>query len=67
MCSKATRGRDTLDGGQGDDTLAGGSGNDVLTGGSGGDVFEFGYHEGSNVITDFNPDEGDRIHLEWLQ
>jgi Ca2+-binding RTX toxin-like protein len=58
------RGNDTLDGGAGDDVLTGGPGDDVLTGGSGADVFVFDHFSGSSVITDFNPDEGDRIQLE---
>lgn len=66
-------GDDRLDGGPGNDSLAGGSGADTLTGGSGADVFVLAQLTEStpgilnrDVITDFNPSEGDRIDLAGI-
>lgn len=52
-------GDDVLVGGRGNDVLAGGAGNDDLIGGQGADRFVVG--QGKDVITDFNPAEGDRL------
>lgn len=52
-------GDDILVGGRGNDVLAGGQGNDDLIGGQGADRFVVG--QGKDVITDFNPTEGDRL------
>ena len=49
----------TLIGGAGNDYLVGGLGDDVLTGGAGADLFSFTGGEGHDIITDFNPAEGD--------
>ena len=66
-------GQDTVHGGQGDDVLAGAAGddqllgelgNDTLTGGSGADVFHFAAGGGQDLVTDFNPGEGDRIQID---
>lgn len=57
------QGSDVIEGGAGDDWLAGNRDEDTLTGGTGSDVFAFGPGNGADVITDFNPAEGDRI---WL-
>src|SRR5258707_1994114 len=57
-------GADTIDGGSGNDTIVGGAGTDYLTGGRGADTFVFGAHSQYDVITDFNPAEGDRILLD---
>ncbi len=60
-------GNDTLTGGSGDDNLKGGDGNDKLTGGSGADKFFMtnnandSINFGNDIITDFDPDEGDLI------
>jgi Hemolysin-type calcium-binding repeat (2 copies). len=57
---------DFLDGGEGDDTMDGGRGkygDDTLTGGHGADVFVFGADDSSDIIADFNKEEGDRIQL----
>lgn len=53
---------DSLNGGANDDRLTGGAGDDTLTGGSGGDVFviEAG---SSDIVTDYNSDEGDSLDL----
>lgn len=66
-------GDDRLDGGQGSDTLSGGNGADTLTGGDGADVFGLGEVLEStpgilnrDVITDFNPTQGDRIDLSAI-
>jgi Ca2+-binding RTX toxin-like protein len=66
-------GNDTVRGGQGDDVLSGGSGEDLITGdlgddtlsgGPGADTFRAFAGGGRDVITDFNPAEGDRIQLD---
>ena len=56
-------GDDTLYGGAGDDVLAGDGGADTLTGGAGADTFVFAAGDGADTITDFFPEEGDRIDL----
>lgn len=63
-------GRDILDGGAGDDRLFGGVGRDMLTGGEGNDRFVFDSASelaatfgDSDIITDFDRAEGDRIVL----
>ena len=63
----------TLNGGAGNDTLIGGAGNDTLTGGLGADVFAWRLgDQGStttparDVITDFNPGQGDALDLRDL-
>ncbi|WP_244463004.1 type I secretion C-terminal target domain-containing protein [Aeromonas popoffii] len=63
-------GDDRLLAGQGDDVLRGGQGNDILTGGAGSDLFVWGSgDEGTaalpamDTITDFRPEEGDKIDL----
>ena len=57
-------GSDIIDGGAGNDTIVGGAGTDYLTGGRGADTFIVRAHAGYDVITDFNPAEGDRIYLD---
>lgn len=54
-------GHDTLWGGAGDDWLWGGAGHDQLTGGPGADHFVF--EAGRDVVTDFDPAQGDRLVL----
>ncbi|WP_298628298.1 Ig-like domain-containing protein [uncultured Legionella sp.] len=62
-------GNDILDGGAGNDRLYGGAGNDILTGSTGADRFIFVRGDGgssiatasTDIITDFNAIEGDRI------
>jgi Ca2+-binding RTX toxin-like protein len=56
-----TSGADTIDGGAGNDVIIGGAGTDYLTGGRGADTFVFGAHSQYDIITDFNPAEGDHI------
>ena len=56
-------GDDALYGNAGDDTLDGGAGTDTLTGGTGADTFVFAAGHGADTITDFFPEEGDRIDL----
>ena len=53
------RGSNELSGGAGSDVLDGRNGDDILTGGVGADYFIIS--EGQDVITDFNPSEGDQI------
>lgn len=67
---------DTIIGGTGNDLLTGGLGADLLTGGSGADTFAYGPGDGGNyvlnflvntdVISDFNRAEGDRIDLSRI-
>jgi Ca2+-binding RTX toxin-like protein len=65
-------GNDTLDGGADVDLLVGGLGRDVLTGGADTDYFIFTsvadsiLGAGRDVITDFNPLEGDFITLDAI-
>lgn len=67
---------DILNGGKGSDVLIGGEGSNILTGGTGADLFVLtsnGVDENGDrtkllngdfdTITDFNPEEGDRIAL----
>jgi Ca2+-binding RTX toxin-like protein len=54
-------GDDALDGGKGDDVLIGGFGDDTFKGGAGEDIFDL--TQGNDVVTDFDPEEGDRIVL----
>ena len=57
-------GDDEIWGGIGDDLLVGGQGKDLLTGLSGADTFLFNsFEEGVDIITDFNGEQGDRIHI----
>lgn len=57
-------GADIIDGGGGNDTITGGAGTDYLTGGRGADTFILRANSAYDVITDFNPAEGDRIFLD---
>ncbi|WP_052772013.1 type I secretion C-terminal target domain-containing protein [Vibrio mexicanus] len=61
-------GNDTLDGGEGDDVLNGGLGYDILRGGEGMDIFIWHEVDGgtTDVITDFQINEGDKIDLRDL-
>ena len=55
---------DTLAGGMAGDIIAGGAGDDILAGGSAGDSFLItAAADGNDTITDFRPEEGDRIDL----
>jgi len=55
---------DEITGGYGNDTLYGDGGNDTLTGGPGADTFVYtGTDDGADIITDFNPAEGDVLDL----
>ena len=58
-----TRGDDRLIGNTFDNVLDGKRGNDRLTGDDGADTFVFGRKYGRDVITDFDPAEGDMIDL----
>jgi hypothetical protein len=55
---------DELTGGYGNDILHGDAGNDTLSGGAGADTFVFtATADGADVLTDFNPAEGDTLDL----
>ncbi|MEO5346571.1 MAG: type I secretion C-terminal target domain-containing protein [Magnetococcus sp. YQC-9] len=67
-------GDDTLVAYDGDDILYGGLGSDTLTGGAGADSFRFDWYDvtqvgstrtidGSDVVTDFSTQQGDRLDL----
>jgi Ca2+-binding RTX toxin-like protein len=56
---------DTIDGGRGNDWLDGGAGNDTYTGGAGADTFVLRSGGGHDVVTDFNPAEGDRVMFDY--
>jgi hypothetical protein len=56
-------GSDHIKGMGGDDVIRSDLGDDFLTGGSGADTFYLARHAGHDVLTDFNPGEGDRINL----
>ena len=58
------QGNDQLSGGDGADWLIGDRGDDTLSGGAGADVFHFAPSGGHDVVTDFNPGEGDHITLD---
>ncbi len=60
-----TSGADIIDGGGGNDTIIGGAGTDTLTGGSGADTFVIEAHSQYDIITDFNPAEGDTILFDY--
>jgi Ca2+-binding RTX toxin-like protein len=67
-------GNNVLEGQGGNDVVNGRGGNDTLTGGTGSDIFVYGTNvfNGNNppsnndAITDFNPNEGDRIDLRGI-
>lgn len=60
-------GNDLIYGGAGHDLIVGGAGNDNLTGGAGADVFRFiQFEAGSDVVTDFNVLQGDKLDLRGL-
>ncbi|MCF8512054.1 MAG: hypothetical protein K9G43_11440, partial [Rhodobacteraceae bacterium] len=59
-----TVGAQRFDGSGGNDFFSLSGGNDTVTGGDGADTFKFiGRAFGTDRITDFSSDEGDRIHL----
>ena len=64
------RGDDVLRGEAGKDILWGGSDNDILIGGADADAFKFSFGavatEGENYVLDFNPFDGDVLHLNVL-
>jgi Ca2+-binding RTX toxin-like protein len=60
-----TDGADLIDAGAGNDTIIAGPGPDTITGGKGADTFVFGPDSQYDVITDFNPSEGDHVLLDF--
>jgi Ca2+-binding RTX toxin-like protein len=52
-------------GGKGDDTIVGEGGDDNQTGGTGVDWFYINTNDGHDIISDFRPEQGDRIFLYW--
>jgi Ca2+-binding RTX toxin-like protein len=60
----AGAGDDQLFGGLGNDTLNAGEGVNKLTGGLGADYFDFTLLTGTNVITDFNAAQGDKLMMD---
>lgn len=57
------QGDDVVLGGAGDDWLSGDRGSDTMSGGAGADIFHSFAGAGADFVTDFNPVEGDRVHL----
>lgn len=57
------QGNDVIAGGDGDDWISGDRGDDTLSGGRGADTFYEAANTGSDVITDFDAAEGDRLVL----
>ena len=57
------KGKDTLNGGANQDTLDGGKGNDILWGGNDSDTFIYRAGEGTDVISDYNYDDGDILQI----
>ena len=60
-----TASSDLVEGGRGNDFLDGGAGNDTYTGGAGADTFVLRSGGGHDVVTDFNPAEGDRVMFDY--
>jgi Ca2+-binding RTX toxin-like protein len=56
---------DQVSGGNGDDFLDGGAGDDALTGGAGADKFVLRAGGDHDVVTDFNPADGDRVMFDY--
>jgi Ca2+-binding RTX toxin-like protein len=54
---------DFIFGRNGDDHIFGEAGNDVMIGGKGADTHYFGANSGHDLVTDFNPSEGDLIGI----
>jgi Ca2+-binding RTX toxin-like protein len=60
-------GNDNIRGGSGSDLILGQSGNDILNGGAGADTFRFiQFETGSDTITDFKVNEGDKLDLRGI-
>jgi Ca2+-binding RTX toxin-like protein len=60
-------GDDVITGGAGDDLILAGAGTDHLWGDAGADTFTFYRNYGTTYIRDFDPAEGDEIHLvQWI-
>ena len=57
------QGADSVSGGEGWDWLAGDRGDDTISGGPGMDVFHTFSGAGLDLVTDFNPQEGDRVNV----
>ncbi|WP_374468949.1 FG-GAP-like repeat-containing protein [Phenylobacterium sp.] len=58
------QGNDVLTGGAGDDWMSGDRHDDTLTGGTGADIFNIFGEAGTDLVTDFNRAEGDRVKVE---
>lgn len=56
-------GDDAIEGRGGDDYLSGNQGNDILIGGRGADTFSFDGDFDREVVTDFDPEDGDRLEF----
>ena len=60
-------GDDSIYGGAGDDTLRGGAGYDAISGGTGNDIYLFGRGDDGEIINTFDPDEGRKDILRFLE
>ena len=62
---RGTASSDLIAGGRGNDFLDASSGNDTLNGGAGADTFVLRSGGGHDVVSDFNPGEGDRVMFDY--
>lgn len=68
LMTGSSKGKDLVTGTDGSDTIGAGKGKDKLQGGTGADIFAFSKKDkfgkkGADIITDFKPEEGDKIAL----
>ena len=68
LMTGSSQGKDVVTGTDGSDTIGAGKGKDKLQGGTGADIFAFSKKDkfgkkGADIITDFKPEEGDKIAL----
>ena len=60
-------GDDSIYGGAGNDTLRGGAGYDIINGGTGNDIYLFGRGDDGEIINTFDPGEGRKDILRFLE
>lgn len=62
---RGTASSDLIQGGRGNDFLDASNGNDTLIGGAGADTFVLRSGGGHDVVSDFNPADGDRVMFDY--